>query len=64
MSSYAFIETTDGTPDGPEKTRICYVGPVRLLTGEIKDPANVVLGDMIPSGLGFTLCVNRIDVTE
>ena len=65
MSAYAFVQTKDGTEDGEEVSRLCAVRPVRLLSGELKDPADVTPGDMIPvPGLGYTLRVDRIDVTK
>lgn len=65
MSSYAFVETVDGTPDGDENKRLCTVQLVRLLSGEAKELADVKVGDMIPvRGLGYTLRVDRIEVTE
>jgi hypothetical protein len=65
MSSYAFIETVDGTPGGDEIKRLCATDesrPLKLLSGDEFSPSGIVVGSLLRLD-GYTLRVDNIVVT-
>lgn len=60
MASYAFIEKTGGNE--VKRLGATEASVIRLVNGKIKDPATVVVGDVLKVPGNTTVRVDQIDV--